>query len=77
MGLITAIRDAGMDCHVMVAPVLPHLTDPTEHLDHLLGRIAAAGATSVTVLGLVLSPRGLVRANCSTTLTPPNGPLSA
>ena len=27
LGLITAVRDAGLDCHVMVAPVLPHLTD--------------------------------------------------
>ena len=27
LGLISAIRDAGLDCHVMVAPVLPLLTD--------------------------------------------------
>ena len=37
LGLITAIRDAGLDCHVMVAPVLPQLTDSVEHLDRLLG----------------------------------------
>jgi DNA repair photolyase len=44
----------------MVAPVLPHLTDSTEHLDRLLGQIAAAGATGVTVFGLHLrsSTRG-------------------
>lgn len=59
LGLITAIRDAGLDCHVMVAPVLPHLTDSVEHLDGLLGRIAAAGATGVTVFGLHL--RGSTR----------------
>ena len=59
LGLITAVRDAGLDCHVMVAPVLPHLTDSAEHLDHLLGRIAAAGATGVTVFGLHL--RGSTR----------------
>ena len=60
LGLITAIRDAGLDCHVMVAPVLPHLTDSVEHLDRLLGQIAAAGATGVTVFGLHLrsSTRG-------------------
>jgi DNA repair photolyase len=60
LGLITAIRDAGLDCHVMVAPVLPDLTDSVEHLDGLLGRIAAAGATGVTVFGLHLrdSTRG-------------------
>lgn len=60
LGLIGAIRAAGLDCHVMVAPVLPHLTDSAEHLDDLLGRIAAAGATGVTVFGLHLrsSTRG-------------------
>ncbi|CAM3199571.1 radical SAM protein [Mycobacterium intermedium] len=57
--LIKAIRDAGLNCHVMVAPVLPHLTDSTEHLDALLGQIAGAGATSVTVFGLHL--RGSTR----------------
>ena len=59
LGLIAAIRDAGLDCHVMVAPVLPRLTDSVEHLDELLGRIAAAGATGVTVFGLHL--RGSTR----------------
>lgn len=57
--LISAIRAAGLDCHVMVAPVLPYLTDSVEHLDILLGQIAEAGATSVTVFGLHL--RGTTR----------------
>src|SRR5271166_2391471 len=59
LALIAAIRDAGLDCHVMVAPVLPYLTDSVEHLDGLLGQIAAAGATGVTVFGLHL--RGTTR----------------
>jgi DNA repair photolyase len=59
LGLITAIRDAGLDCHVMVAPVLPYLTDSVEHLDGLLRQIASAGATGVTVFGLHL--RGSTR----------------
>ncbi len=59
LGLISAIRAADLDCHVMVAPVLPGLTDSEEHLDDLLGRIARAGATSVTVFGLHL--RGTTR----------------
>jgi DNA repair photolyase len=59
LGLITAIRDAGFSCHVMVAPVLPHLTDSIEDLDGLLGQIASAGGTSVTVFGLHL--RGSTR----------------
>lgn len=57
--MIAAIRAAGFDCHVMVAPVLPHLTDSVGHLDKLLGEIAEAGATSVTVFGLHL--RGSTR----------------
>lgn len=59
LALITAIRDAGLDCHVMVAPVLPHLTDSVEHLDELLSQIASAGATGATVMGLHL--RGSTR----------------
>jgi DNA repair photolyase len=59
LGLIAAIRDAGLDCHVMVAPVLPMLTDSVEHLDGLLGQIAAAGANGVTVFALHL--RGSTR----------------
>ncbi|KUI17802.1 radical SAM protein [Mycobacterium lehmannii] len=59
LGMIAAIRDAGLDCHVMVAPVLPHLTDSAEHLEALLAQIAAAGATGVTVFGLHL--RGSTR----------------
>ena len=59
LGLIAAIRDSGLDCHVMVAPVLPRLTDSAEHLDELLGQIAAAGANGVTVFGLHL--RGSTR----------------
>ncbi len=59
LGLIAAIREAGLDCHVMVAPVLPYLTDSVEHLDGLLRQIAAAGANGVSVFGLHL--RGSTR----------------
>ena len=59
LGLIGAIRDTGLDCHVMVAPVLPYLTDSVEHLDGLLRQIASAGATGATVFGLHL--RGSTR----------------
>src|SRR5699024_1169756 len=56
LDLVSAIREAGLDCHVMVAPVLPWLTDSREHLDALLGAVAAAGATSATVLAAHLRP---------------------
>ena len=59
LALIRSVREAGLDCHVMVAPVLPLLTDSSERLGELLGRIAAAGATSVSVFGLHL--RGSTR----------------
>ena len=59
LSLISAIRDAGLDCHVMVAPVLPYLTDSVAHLDVLLSEIARAGASGVTVFGLHL--RGATR----------------
>ena len=58
--LIRAIADAGLNCHVMIAPVLPLLTDSVEHLDGLLTKVAAAGATGATVFGLHL--RGSTRA---------------
>jgi DNA repair photolyase len=59
LDLIRTVRDAGLGCGVMVAPVLPWLTDTVEHLDDLLGRLAEAGATGVTVLPLHL--RGSVK----------------
>jgi DNA repair photolyase len=59
LDLIRAIHSAGLNCHVMVAPVLPMLTDSIDHLDGLLEQIAAAGATSATVFGLHL--RGSTR----------------
>src|SRR4029078_8292419 len=59
LGLIAAIREAGLGCHVMVAPVLPRLTDSGEDLDALLTQIAEAGATGGTVFGLHL--RGSTR----------------
>jgi DNA repair photolyase len=56
LDLVRAIRDAGFPCGVMLAPVLPHLTDTEEHLDYALGQIAEAGASGVTVLALHLRP---------------------
>lgn len=56
LDVVRAIADAGLRCGVMVAPVLPWLTDSTADLDALLGRIAAAGASGATVLPLHLRP---------------------
>ncbi len=57
--LISALADAGFAPHVMVAPVLPHLTDSPEQLDALLGALAGAGADRVTAIPLHL--RGATR----------------
>lgn len=59
LDLIRAITDAGFDCNVMVAPVIPYLTDTARQLDSLLGAIAEAGATGVTVFPMHL--RGSTR----------------
>lgn len=56
LDLVRRITDAGLPCGVMVAPVLPLLTDSVEALDALLGRIAAAGATGASVMALHLRP---------------------
>ncbi|MGW5194033.1 Rv2578c family radical SAM protein [Kribbella sp. NPDC004138] len=56
LDLIRALRAAGLPCGVMVAPVLPWLTDSTDQLDHLLEELSAAGATGVTPLVLHLRP---------------------
>lgn len=54
--LVRRITGAGLRCGVMVAPVLPLLTDSDDALDALLERIAAAGADGATVLPLHLRP---------------------
>jgi DNA repair photolyase len=54
--LVRRVREAGLDCGVFVAPVLPRLTDSTEALDDLFAAIADSGATGVAVLPLHLRP---------------------
>jgi DNA repair photolyase len=54
--LVRAIVDAGLPCQVLVAPILPMITDSDEQLDHILGEIARAGATGATIFALHLRP---------------------
>ncbi|MEJ8277698.1 intein-containing Rv2578c family radical SAM protein [Pseudonocardia spirodelae] len=56
LDLVRRITDAGLPCGVMLAPVLPWLTDSEEALDALLAEVAAAGAARATVLALHLRP---------------------
>lgn len=59
LDLIRAVADAGLPCNVMVAPVIPYLTDSTAHLDGLLSAVADAGASAVTIFPMHL--RGSTR----------------
>jgi DNA repair photolyase len=54
LDLVRAITQAGLPCQVLVAPVLPMITDSDADLDRLLGRVAEAGARSATVMALHL-----------------------
>ncbi|MCL2532631.1 MAG: Rv2578c family radical SAM protein [Nocardiaceae bacterium] len=59
LDLIRSVTEAGLPCNVMVAPVIPYLTDSNAHLDGLLSAIADAGATGVTIFPMHL--RGSTR----------------
>ncbi|HEY7223510.1 MAG TPA: intein-containing Rv2578c family radical SAM protein [Micromonosporaceae bacterium] len=48
--------DAGFDVHVLMAPILPGLTDTDESIDATVAAIAAAGAAGVSPLTLHLRP---------------------
>ncbi|MCO8272520.1 intein-containing Rv2578c family radical SAM protein [Actinoplanes sp. TRM 88003] len=53
---VRRLTDAGFDIGVLMAPILPGLTDSDESIDETVAAIAAAGATSVTPLPLHLRP---------------------
>ncbi|WP_250027909.1 intein-containing Rv2578c family radical SAM protein [Paractinoplanes maris] len=53
---VRRLTDAGFDVGVLMAPILPGLTDTDESIDETVAAIAAAGATSVTPLPLHLRP---------------------
>jgi len=51
-----ALADAGVGGSVLMAPILPYLTDSDEQLDTTVAALAAAGARTVTPLVLHLRP---------------------
>ncbi|BBH64873.1 radical SAM protein [Actinoplanes sp. OR16] len=53
---VRRLTDAGFSVGVLMAPILPGLTDTEDALDATVAAIAAAGATSVTPLPLHLRP---------------------
>jgi DNA repair photolyase len=56
LGVCRSLVDAGVGCGVLMAPVLPFLTDSDEQLEATVAAIADAGADSVTPLVLHLRP---------------------
>jgi len=53
---VRQLADAGFAVGVLMAPILPGLTDTDESIDETVRAIAAAGAASVTPLSLHLRP---------------------
>jgi DNA repair photolyase len=54
LGVCRRLSDAGIGCGVLMAPILPYLTDSPAHLDRTVRAIADAGATGVTPIVLHL-----------------------
>ena len=53
---VRRLSDAGFAVSVLMAPILPGLTDDAESIDRTVAAIAAAGAASVTPIALHLRP---------------------
>lgn len=56
LGVCRALTDAGIGCGVLMAPILPYLTDSPSQLAATVCAIAAAGARSVSPIVLHLRP---------------------
>ncbi|PZF97194.1 intein-containing Rv2578c family radical SAM protein [Micromonospora deserti] len=56
LGAVRALTDAGFPVGVLMAPILPGLSDSDESIDATVSAIAAAGAVSVTPMALHLRP---------------------
>ena len=53
---VRQLTDAGFEVGVLMAPILPGLSDDDESIDATVSAIAAAGASSVTPMALHLRP---------------------
>lgn len=54
--LVSALVEAGVSCHVLMAPVLPLLSDAADQMAATVRRIAASGAAGVAPVVLRLPP---------------------
>ncbi|UED87209.1 Rv2578c family radical SAM protein [Streptomyces profundus] len=56
LDIVRTLREHGIPCSVLMAPVLPYLADSPDQLRRTVRAIAEAGASSVTPLALHLRP---------------------
>lgn len=56
LDVVRRFADLGLGCAVLMAPILPGLTDSEERIDRTVAAIAAAGARGVTPIVLHLRP---------------------
>lgn len=56
LGVCRALTTAGIGCGVLMAPILPYLTDSPDQLEETVRALAEAGARSITPLVLHLRP---------------------
>ncbi|GAB3549422.1 DNA repair photolyase [Actinopolyspora lacussalsi] len=54
--VVRRFAEAGIGCSVLLAPILPGLSDSWEHIDRTVGALVEAGAKSITPLPLHLRP---------------------
>lgn len=53
---VRRLREAGLDCGVLVAPILPGLSDRDDQIAEVVEACVAAGATSISSVALHLRP---------------------
>ncbi|MGQ0803913.1 MAG: radical SAM protein [Actinomycetota bacterium] len=53
---VARLNEAGVPCGVLIAPILPGLSDRPDQLDEVVGACVEAGATSITSVLLHLRP---------------------
>ena len=51
---VRRLNEAGIPCGVLVAPIIPGLSDGEEQLDEVVGAVVGAGAVGVSTVGLHL-----------------------
>ncbi|RCW43898.1 DNA repair photolyase [Halopolyspora algeriensis] len=56
LDVVRRFAEVGIGCTVLMAPILPGLSDSAERIEHTVAAIARAGAESVTPLVLHLRP---------------------